>query len=138
MTALQLQGETEDFGFAARLIVILAGMFEKKTGDDVFSYGREPISPQPTFDAEAYSPYAAAWKKFDKLQKEAKGARLGSLGSFGWRSFRLQCWSVGIPPRVAEERALNCRGMGGSRVAGGLSVVSPEEPVLTLAVSTLS
>lgn len=52
---------------------MLAGMFGKKSGDDVFSFGRAPISAQPTFDAEAYSPYAAAWKQFDKLQKEAKG-----------------------------------------------------------------
>jgi len=48
-------------------------MFEKKFGDDIFSFGRKAISPLPTFDAEAYSPYAAEWKKFDKLQKEAKG-----------------------------------------------------------------
>lgn len=44
----------------------------------------EPVNP--TLDA--YSPYAAAWKEFDRLQKAAKSSALGTLTHF---------WVGGVP-----------------------------------------
>ena len=87
---------------AATCSVILARMAESDSGGSIFALGRKrrgadagtgasavaPESgrtlsvldvgtgvkvPGPVADVDAYSPYAEAWKEFDKLQKLAKG-----------------------------------------------------------------
>ncbi len=56
------------------------------TADDIGQGVEIPEPVNPTLDA--YSPYGAAWKEFDKLQKAAKSRGLASLTHW---------WTGGIP-----------------------------------------
>jgi hypothetical protein len=59
-------------------------MFEKNSGTDIFSLERRPRPSIITSTAEPFSPYAEAWKEFDKLQKWSKGEGLPRLVRFAF------------------------------------------------------
>jgi len=84
--------------------VILVRMAERAAGNSIFSLGRKARGTyvaqlhadqlstldlgnhvgafKPAALDDAYSPYAAAWKRFEKLQRQAK--RGGALGWIHW------------------------------------------------------
>jgi hypothetical protein len=48
-------------------------MFDKRHETSIFSFESRPRSTFLQSDSETYSPYAGAWKEFDRLQESVRG-----------------------------------------------------------------